>query len=238
MDIKEQIVAMQQALLAPFPGEAIHWRVGSTNSEKTKGMALAYLDARDVMDRLDEVFGVDGWQESFKETPTNRIICRLACRFPAQDSDGLWVTKSDGAGVSDIEGEKGAISDALKRAAVKFGIGRYLYRLPAQWVPIDAWGKSYRIQRGYEPALPEWALPSGSRPKPGSDPAKMKLEFRSAVSSVMLRLSKHYAEEESLLIMHDTLEALGWDDFDQLVASEDRDKYEEFYNRLREAENL
>ena len=41
--------------------------------------------------------------------------------------DGEWITKSDGADDSNIEGAKGGISDALKRAAVLFGIGRYLY---------------------------------------------------------------------------------------------------------------
>ncbi len=53
------------------------------------------------------------------------MICYLSIRC-----DGEWVTKSDGAGDTNIEAEKGGISDALKRAAQKFGIGRYLYYLP------------------------------------------------------------------------------------------------------------
>jgi hypothetical protein len=45
----------------------------------------------------------------------------------------------------------------LKRAAVKFGIGRYLYRLPAQWQDYDP----QRRQFVKTPSLPPWAIPDG-----------------------------------------------------------------------------
>ena len=48
-----------------------------------------------------------------------------------------WVWKSNGAGQSDIEAEKGQFSDAFKRAAVLWGIGRYLYALPSPWVDLE-----------------------------------------------------------------------------------------------------
>ena len=87
------------------------------------------------MDRLDTVFGVDGWQTKY-EYLGGRMICNLSVQF-----NDTWITKSDGAGDSNIEGEKGGISDSLKRAAVLLGIGRYLYnpnafnanREPASW---------------------------------------------------------------------------------------------------------
>ena len=47
-------------LAEPFPPDAISWRVGSTTQDKSKGMALAFIDARDVMDRLDLVCGPAG----------------------------------------------------------------------------------------------------------------------------------------------------------------------------------
>jgi hypothetical protein len=50
---------------------------------------------------------------------------------------------------------KAAFSDALKRAAVKFGVGRYLYRLPAQWVDYDP----VKRQFARTPTLPPFALP-------------------------------------------------------------------------------
>lgn len=133
-----------QKLSDPFPHSAIHWRVQGKAFEragKHSAMALAYIDARDVMDRLDEVCGPGGWQSEFTETARGRVICRLGINI-----EGGWVWKSDGAGDTDVEGEKGGISDALKRAAVSWGVGRYLYRLDSPWVPCEvsekgAWKK-------------------------------------------------------------------------------------------------
>ena len=144
-----------ELLKAPFPVKKIHWRVGSTNKRQTggkatKGLPLAYIDARDVMQRLDEVFGVGKWQDSYFETASGRIICVLECFI-----DSMWIKKSDGAGDTGTEGEKGAISDAFKRAAVKFGVGRYLYSIKCNWVDLDQWGKFT------PPQLPIWATPDG-----------------------------------------------------------------------------
>ena len=161
-------------LSEPFPVDAIHWRVGATNKEKTKGIGLAYIDARDVMDRLDEVVGCDAWQDAYVETNKGRMLCALAVRI-----NGEWITKSDGAGDTDVEGEKGGISDAFKRAAVKFGVGRYLYRLPNTWYPIKARGRSYVLSGN--PPLPEWAVPGGSAPPT----ARMGTGFVDPVANVI-----------------------------------------------------
>ena len=118
----------EMALKRPFKN--VKWRKGYKN-----GKDLVYIDARDVMDRLDSVFGIDGWQTKY-EYLGGRMICNLSVRFDLE-----WITKSDGADDSSIEGAKGGISDALKRAAVLLGIGRYLYnpnsfnanREPASW---------------------------------------------------------------------------------------------------------
>lgn len=128
-------------LAAPFPPESISWRVGSTTKDKTKGMALAYLDARAVMDRLDQVCGPEGWGCDYSHAD-RKTICniRILC-------DGAWVCKADGAGDSDIEAEKGALSDAFKRAAVRWGVGRYLYELESPWVELEPAGNSYRIKK-------------------------------------------------------------------------------------------
>jgi hypothetical protein len=129
-----------ERLKIPFEKHQVHWRVGSTNAKKlgckpweaTSGIALAYVDARDVMDRLDDVVGADCWQDSYQETTSGRVICTLKIKL-----GDVWIEKSDGAGDTGTEGEKGAISDAFKRAAVKFGIARYLYSLPNSWVPLE-----------------------------------------------------------------------------------------------------
>lgn len=133
-----------EQLAAPFPPDKVSWRVGSSNKKKrqketgdnyakaTKGQVLAYIDARDVMDRLDEVCGPGGWQNRYTHADKKTI-----CEIGILTQDGEWIWKADGAGESDIEAEKGALSDAFKRSAVRWGVGRYLYHLPTPWVDLD-----------------------------------------------------------------------------------------------------
>lgn len=127
------------ALKLPFPASRISWRVGSTTSDKSKGLALAYIDARDVMERLDQVCGPSGWQNTYPHA-NGKTVCSIGIKI-----DGEWVWKSNGAGDTDVEAEKGALSDAFKRAAVLWGIGRYLYDIPSIWVELKAAGRSYAI---------------------------------------------------------------------------------------------
>ena len=129
----ETAQALFDELCRPFAADEIDWRVGSVNKEKTKGMALAYMDARAVMDRLDGVCGPDGWQCNYTPGVNGSIVCNLGVRMP----DGTWIWKADGAGATDVEGEKGMLSDALKRAAVRWGIGRYLYEMKSPWVALE-----------------------------------------------------------------------------------------------------
>lgn len=123
-----------EQLAAPFPPELVSWRPGSMTKDKTKARALAYIDARDVMRRLDDVCGPGNWQCDYLPMPNGTTCCRIEVRI-----DGEWIGKANGAGATDIEGEKGGYSDAFKRAAVLWGIGRYLYDLDAPWVKIDEW---------------------------------------------------------------------------------------------------
>jgi len=150
---------MLDALKEPFDTKVIHWRVGATTKDKDKGIALAYVDARDVMKRLDEVCGIAGWQNRYIMNGAYPV-CELGLLI-----EGNWVWKSDGAGATDYEGEKGALSDAFKRAAVRFGVGRYLYYLPNEWVAIKPAGKSCKIIS--PPDLPSWAKPGKHQFKPG-----------------------------------------------------------------------
>lgn len=128
-------------LCKPFRSEQIHWRVGSTTKDKKKGMALAYIDARDVMDRLDEVCGFAGWQSCYRDAGNGKTYCEVGIKCGDD-----WVWKGDGAGDTGFEGDKGAFSDAFKRAAVRWGIGRYLYGMGNTWVALDESGK--RILNG------------------------------------------------------------------------------------------
>lgn len=128
-------------LRMPFPTGSLSWRVGSTAERDGKlfGLPLAYIDARDVMDRLDGVVGPERWQCRYSEQGS-KTICELGLNV-----DGEWVWKADGAGDTDYEAEKGALSDAFKRAAVRWGIGRYLYDIKSGWVEVVKSGKSAKI---------------------------------------------------------------------------------------------
>ncbi len=144
-------MGITEQLKAPFDPKVIHWRVGATTGDKSKGIALAYINSRDVKKRLDDVLDLD-WQ----------------CRFPYEGCceigllvDGDWRWRSNGAGKTDIEGEKGQYSDAFKRAATMWGVGIYLYYLPNVWVPLKPQGKSHVIIE--PPQLPKWALPKDSK---------------------------------------------------------------------------
>ena len=118
-------------LKAPFSPEDIEFRVGSTTRDKSKGLALAYVTSRAIMDRLDSVVGPTEWQNEVKIHETG-VVATLTIRV-----GGEWIMRQDGAQFTNIEAFKGGISDALKRVAVLYGIGRYLYSLPQEWVELD-----------------------------------------------------------------------------------------------------
>lgn len=150
-------------LAAPFEPEYIYWKPGKLSGDKTSALALAYLDARGVMDRLDDVVGVAGWRDQYEPWGKASVKCTLSLNI-----GGEWLAKEDAADETNIESTKGGMSAALKRAAVKFGVGRYLYYVPSQWVPYDA--KKKRIVK--PPQLPEWALPGGGGRPPSTDVAE------------------------------------------------------------------
>jgi hypothetical protein len=108
------------AMLAePFPPDLIRVRPQGNRQ-------LSYITARTVMNRLDEVAGPGNWWDDYVPGE-NSVLCRLTIRLP----NGHEVTKADAggyAGMSDQgDDDKSGFSDAFKRAAVKFGIGRHLY---------------------------------------------------------------------------------------------------------------
>lgn len=114
---------------------------GKTNA--TKFMCVPYLSGGQVQDRLNEVLGVNGWMHKSKlETDGTRTgTLSLLIKGEWIDRDGVGTKSKD-------EGEKGAETDALKRAARKFGIGAYLEQLGPKWIdkkgnkPVDKKGRA------------------------------------------------------------------------------------------------
>jgi hypothetical protein len=108
-----------EKLAAPF-GD-VQWVIVSEGKGDSKNDLWApFLDKRQVQDRLDEVVGPGGWGFAVEAIPgdPNCLIGRLTV---------LGVTKSDvGDGKGTDTPLKSAASDALKRCAVHFGIGRHL----------------------------------------------------------------------------------------------------------------
>ena len=120
------------------------WRVQSTKYGKTT--CVAYIDARDGMDILDEICGPENWQSIFYEE-NGLLFCKVGILCDIDKEAGPhteWVWKSDTGSESNVEKDKGHVSDAFKRACVSWGIGRFLYRLPIQTLQTKQWkGKDY-----------------------------------------------------------------------------------------------
>ena len=206
MDLKQ--------LAEPFPASDIEWRVGRSGMKDGEPWAtvLAYVTNRAIMDRLDAVCGVGNWQNEFRPwtTGANGVMCGIAIRI-----DDEWVWKWDGAEQPKERNDgqpvavKGGFSASMKRAAVQWGIGRYLYDVDEGFAVISQRGKHYQpgkkasgdkpAQPAFKwdpPALPAWALPSeakndGDRGNAGASPARANAPAGAA------RLSKQDAPSAS-----------------------------------------
>jgi len=102
----------------------LKWREGNKNKVTGNTLILPYLDARMVSKRLTDTLGLN-WADEYEETADSGMLCKITLTL----ADGATITRSDVGTKSTYEKEKGQVSDAFKRAAVKFGIGAYIYEL-------------------------------------------------------------------------------------------------------------
>lgn len=109
----------------PLDITEIDFRVQSVN-KGGYATILAYKDARVDMKRLDDIYGVEGWQKKY-ELIDNHLFCSVGIW---SDKLNQWVWKQDVGTESNTEKEKGEASDAFKRACFNLGIGRELYEYP------------------------------------------------------------------------------------------------------------
>jgi hypothetical protein len=134
------------ALAAPFEPHELKER-------SQQGRKLLYVTARSVMNRLDNVLGPENWWDEYAMAETS-VLCRLTVRLP----DGQLLTKADAGGITEMtdpsDNDKSGYSDAFKRAAVKFGVARYLYR---DGTPV------YRREPGDDQAEPEHRQPANGQ---------------------------------------------------------------------------
>lgn len=142
---------LARQLSEPFPSSDVEWRI--TKIHQRSGLAVPYITSRAIQNRLDNVVGPFCWRtryipwhqyvpkpsrsenpEQADRTPIPSQLCGLSI----YDEDRQeWIEKIDGAENTDFESIKGGISDSFKRAAVLWGIGRYLYLFDAMWTAID-----------------------------------------------------------------------------------------------------
>ena len=116
---------MLDVLNSPIRPEEIEWRVQNQSRDGQKLAIVPYLTNRTVMERFDKQFGWDNWENHFHEVDGG-FLCTITVTTP----DGRSVTKSDAASKTNVEPVKGGCSDAMKRCAVQFGLGRDLYKYP------------------------------------------------------------------------------------------------------------
>lgn len=193
--VSAEVTELTKSLSAPFEPTEVRFKPAVVSGNRA--LALAYVDARVIQDRLDDVLGVEGWQDDYECLADGSVVCRLRLKI-----GGEWITKVDVGGPSEQpdggDRLKAAFSDALKRAAVKFGIGRYLYRLPQLWVDYD----SQKRQFAKTPSLPAFALPAKEKvplpkapaPKPALKPAAHTLPTSGA------ELQKRLQDYEAKLV--------------------------------------
>lgn len=149
------------ALAEPFPPEEVKERQGPG------GRMLSYVDARAVAQRLDDVLSPMGWDFTWDLASGDVVKGHLVIRV----GDLELVREDAGYPNSDRDEEpiKAAVSDAFKRCAVQYGVGRHLYgdnqqaHRPAQ-VPSSARSAAPQAGEGRHSQAPSPA------PTPGDGP--------------------------------------------------------------------
>ncbi len=183
-------------LAEPFPKGEVQWRIEALSRDKRRALVVPYVDARTVLDRLDKVVGPEGWHDAYEvladaertvkdeRGERRERVVEVKCRLTV-----LEVTKED---VGEGDSLKAAFSDALKRAAVKFGVGRYLYRLEKQWVDYDP-----EKGRFTPPSLPE----DEGEGLPETAPEEEKPEAYRLIDQLLERLKEKGLGKEAARII-------------------------------------
>lgn len=173
-----------EALSREFDQGQLEWkpcRFGKKKNGQGWAQMLVYVTNRAIMDRLDEVCGAGNWRNEFTPWGPHGALCGISIRVTHGDmpeSLDDWVTKFDGADNSDIEPTKGGLSNSMKRAAVQWGIGRYLYDADSTLVDAEIWEKNGKLT-GKPTGKPVLKFKDngrdhsagGARPEPSAPPA-------------------------------------------------------------------
>lgn len=199
-------------LREPFTASDIEWRVQSAGITNDKGWAtvLAYVTNRAIQARLDAVVGAENWQNEYTKAPDDGVLCGVSIYNEEKDR---WVTKFDGAENTKVEAVKGGLSSSMKRAAVQWGIGRYLYDVETTFVSMQKekptnmkdWHMHYDKDSKtryywHTPKLPAWAMPQDDEKELSSlkeQITKLALEQGTPQKSIDARLVEIVTVQEA-----------------------------------------
>lgn len=104
------------------------------------GAELTYIPVSEVINRLNRVLGIDGWSSEIVSCQRDQLDPDFIVAHVRITARSLGGVMKDGVGgqkikrtkqgdIVDLGDEfKGAVSDALKKAAQQFGVGLYLAR--------------------------------------------------------------------------------------------------------------
>ena len=227
--------ALQQ-LRKPFAPEAIQWKPGATNRDKTKALALAYVDSRHYHSRLDDVVGAN-WSDHYEVHANGSII---VCALTVDGITRCDVGEKDAADQNTVTSAK---AQAFKRACSAFGLGRYLYEFPQEWVEynqqyrrftdnglrrLDATAKRHYTQ--LEKGTPNPTPTTRPEPDNGSEPIDSDQDaIDKLFSTVNAKTGNYYRHAAH---MYNTLRKELNDDAFVWAPADDRDAYNRYYRTL------
>jgi Rad52/22 family double-strand break repair protein len=105
-------------------GELLRKPMPTKERKGPGGRVLSYITARDVQNKLDGVVGPGNWSTSYQVLDMGKAIvqCRLEIFGVVREEIGY----PNSVDAPEDEALKSSFSDALKRCAVTFGVGRWL----------------------------------------------------------------------------------------------------------------
>jgi hypothetical protein len=190
--------SMLRELSEPFSSEV-------ERTLKKGGASLTYIPVSEVIARLNRVFGIDGWNSEIIKCERDaldpdfivahvRLTARIQDEWAATTHDGFGgqkIKRTKAGDIVDLGDEfKGAVSDALKKAAQQFGVALYLAR-SEEAMMLEAqneinpqveklWEEFSSLAKGLDAdarvALNNyWATTSGGAPKPRRETATVEM---------------------------------------------------------------
>jgi hypothetical protein len=144
--MSEDYPAVKAELEQPFDPALVQWKPGALSKDRKRAMAMAFVETRPYMDRLDEA-APGQWQDRCRVAylPDRAVVIAHVTVAGVTHSGEGECLFSNGKS-PDENAVTSAGAQAFKRACTKHGLGRYLYRIPRVWVDYDPQRKCFTDQ--------------------------------------------------------------------------------------------